>query len=137
MAESKAAGRVENLRPFKPGQSGNPSGRPKAVLSRALRAEIDKLDGAAPDAPTKAERIAEKVVTLALDGNLEAIRLIYDRVEGKPRQSVTLTIDRAEKVERALEQLQAEARARGDELSRDEALGLLAEYMPEASELIN
>jgi len=32
ITEGAVAGRVENLKPWKPGQSGNPSGRPKRRL---------------------------------------------------------------------------------------------------------
>lgn len=35
-ATGNKGGRVENLRPWKPGQSGNPSGRPKGI-ARAFR----------------------------------------------------------------------------------------------------
>ena len=76
-------GTPRNLRPFPKGRSGNPGGRPKGrSLTAILRAELD-----APVAPgsnvTKAEAIAEKLVSLALAGDLAAIREVLDRTEGK------------------------------------------------------
>jgi hypothetical protein len=39
--------RLANLKPFKPGQSGNPKGRPKSItLSEAYRRELAKPDPA-------------------------------------------------------------------------------------------
>ena len=76
-------GTRSNLRPFPKGRSGNPGGRPKGTsLTAALRAELDTP--VAPGSPvTKREAVAEKLVSLALAGNLAAIREVFDRIEGK------------------------------------------------------
>lgn len=57
---------------FKPGQSGNPSGRPKGVKDRrvALRELFD------PHAP----KLIEMAVGLALAGDTQALRICIDRV---------------------------------------------------------
>ena len=34
------AGRIQNLKPFKPGQSGNPGGRPKKDLASIIASEV-------------------------------------------------------------------------------------------------
>lgn len=126
---------LANLRPFRKGQSGNPAGRPKAVLSAALRKKLEEFDPRADGAQTNAERIAERVVALAVEGNLEAVKICLDRLEGRPRQSVTVTTGSRERVERAVGRLVEAAREGGDELSRAEALALLAEYDEEAAAL--
>lgn len=68
------------------GQSGNPKGRPKKgmALTEILRLFLAQpdLDGA-----TRAEMLTRKLWSLALEGNLDAIRYIYDRLDGKPTES--------------------------------------------------
>lgn len=80
-------------RPWKPGESGNPNGRPRLEDSlgtqlREVLAEVHEDSG-----KTKARLLAEKYVALGLDGNVMAITAIMDRMEGKPAQSVTLKGD--------------------------------------------
>ncbi len=84
---------LANLKPFKPGQSGNPAGRPKkALLSDALRRQ---LAIAAPGMPekTQAETIAAALIAEAIAGNVQAIREVGDRTEGKPAQAIALDLD--------------------------------------------
>lgn len=76
-------GNPPTLRPFPKGRSGNPGGRPKGTgLTALLRAELEE-----PSAPgsgiTQGEALAEKLVSLALAGDLAAIREVLDRTEGK------------------------------------------------------
>ena len=80
---------------WKPGQSGNPGGRPKDGLSLAslLRVELEKDGGGGK---TKGELIAEKWVELGLAGSPVAISAMADRIDGKAAQSLTLTGDSAE-----------------------------------------
>jgi hypothetical protein len=60
-------------RPFEPGQSGNPSGRPKGARNKTTLAVESLLDG-------EAETITRKAIELAKSGNLAAIRLCLDRI---------------------------------------------------------
>jgi hypothetical protein len=60
-------------RPFEPGQSGNPSGRPKGARNRATLAVEALLDD-------EAEALTRKVIELALAGNMSAIRLCFERL---------------------------------------------------------
>ena len=73
---------------FKPGESGNPEGRPKlTLLSEALREQLATvLPGV--DERTIAEHIARSLVREAIKGNVAAAKEIADRTEGKPKQSV-------------------------------------------------
>ena len=82
---AKAEKRIPpGLKPWKPGQSGNPSGRPKKdrALTAALEVELDKKVGR----KTKRQLVAAKVVSLALDGDMTAAKFLADRTEGLPVQ---------------------------------------------------
>ena len=63
-----------NLLPFKPGQSGNPNGRPKSSVTALLKAT--------PDVDKKI--IADKLTEIAKKGDLKAIDMFIDRTDGKP-----------------------------------------------------
>jgi len=67
--------------PFKPGESGNPAGRPKKgeALTEILRNVVDK------------ELLAQKLMEKVEDGDLNAIKYVYDRVDGKPKETVEQT----------------------------------------------
>jgi hypothetical protein len=58
---------------FKPGQSGNPGGRPKGALNKVTLAAQALLDG-------EAEALTRKVVELAKAGNPMALRLCLERL---------------------------------------------------------
>ena len=75
------------------GESGNPNGRPRA--NNGLTDALRKLGGAkAPgDKVARKERLADIVWHKALHGDLAAAKLIYDRTEGTPPQSVTVKGD--------------------------------------------
>lgn len=91
---------------FKPGQSGNPSGRPKSkLLSEAYRAKLGELVPGDKEGRTYAEMICDAMVKLAMKGKHLHASEIADRVEGKPRQAydVELSVndELAEIVEKA------------------------------------
>jgi hypothetical protein len=82
---------------FRPGQSGNPSGRPKyALLSRAYRNQLETICETDPEHRTYAEVIAEALAKQAVKGNIQAAAEIADRVEGRPRQAITVGREEAE-----------------------------------------
>ena len=73
-----------NLVPhFKPGQSGNPKGRPKNSVTALLKAK--------PDADKVA--IATKLTNLAKEGDLKAIDMFIDRTDGKVIQQTDHTFN--------------------------------------------
>jgi hypothetical protein len=75
---------------FPKGTTGNPSGRPKLTrLTDALREQITEQLPGAPER-TIAEAIARKLIKLALGGDIAAIREVFDRTEGKPKQAIDL-----------------------------------------------
>jgi Family of unknown function (DUF5681) len=82
--EKSKRGRVENLKPFQPGRSGNPSGRPKkAPISDALR-EVLRDEKAL-------RRFADAIFKQALKGNVAAFKEICERVEGRVANRVELS----------------------------------------------
>jgi hypothetical protein len=72
---------------FKPGQSGNPNGRPKTKpFLDALRAEIDEaIEG---DDKGALRMIARALINSALKGDNSAIAQIADRLDGKATQPI-------------------------------------------------
>ena len=64
---------------WKAGQSGNPSGRPRAILSDGLRRYLG-------DNPAEYEAILRTIVKKAIAGEYAFIALLFDRLEGRPVQ---------------------------------------------------
>jgi hypothetical protein len=68
-------------RPFQPGQSGNPGGKPKKL--EVLAASIREFD----------DELRDRLLKIARDDNdkeaREAIRLLWSYAHGLPRQVVT------------------------------------------------
>src|SRR5215470_3318038 len=72
---------------FKPGQSGNPGGRPRtAKLSEASRVKLASVIPGDPEGRTYAEGIADKLARLAMKGDIRAAQELADRAEGRPSQ---------------------------------------------------
>jgi hypothetical protein len=63
----------KQLRRFRPGQSGNPNGRPKGSRNATTLALESLLDG-------QAKALTQKAVDLALSGDLAALRICLDRI---------------------------------------------------------
>lgn len=64
---------------WQPGQSGNPAGRPPKgeALTDVLKSKINK------------EEIADKLIEIAMEkGDLAALKYIYDRVDGRPKETI-------------------------------------------------
>lgn len=89
---------TQNLKPFKPGQSGNPKGRPKGSLNwgtlftRALKYKVDAKDPRTQE--QRRMRLSEVTVLATIQaaakGNVKAMGLICDRTEGKVTQPMEL-----------------------------------------------
>ena len=96
---------IRNLTPYKPGQSGNPNGRPKGAkdgIVACLRRELKKR---APDkalkrleemglnlrGKTNAHVIAAILTTASTEGREKALRMVLEYTEPKPRQALELT----------------------------------------------
>lgn len=78
---------------FKPGQSGNPAGRPKGVtLSEEYRKLLATKCPFDKQGRTWAAIIAERVLAAAVKGNIPAAKEVEDRVNGKALQSIELNV---------------------------------------------
>ncbi|MEJ7618381.1 MAG: DUF5681 domain-containing protein [Pyrinomonadaceae bacterium] len=127
-----------NQHAFQKGRSGNPAGRPKSItLSEAYRRELAKVDPTDEHKRTFAEILAEQTVLKAKGGDISALKELADRTEGKARQTITLTTDRREQIEQAVDRMIERAAAEGQTLTREEAVTALAACVPEASGLIH
>jgi len=95
--------------PFKPGESGNPSGvqREKKFLAALERA-------IAQDTADRLREAAEKLLTYAAAGEPWAINMLADRLDGRPKQQIEATDEQGRSVAVAIiaydpAQLQAKA----------------------------
>ncbi len=79
---------------FKPGQSGNPKGRPKGksltkILKELLQKETTIEIEGEKRTITNAELLSLKLMKKAIKGDdLAAIKEVFDRIEGKAKQSL-------------------------------------------------
>lgn len=80
--------RVKNHTSFKKGQSGNPSGRPPAAWTMKGLI-IESLEEADETGEPYKKLIARKLRTLALKGDMIAIKEVNNRLDGMPQQDVT------------------------------------------------
>lgn len=76
---------MQRGRPFRPGESGNPKGRPKGARNRATLAAEALLEG-------EAEALTRKAVELALAGDVTALRLCMERLV-PPRKERPICLD--------------------------------------------
>lgn len=84
---------------FQPGQSGNPKGRPKKGYSirehlRGLMGEeitIPGKDGKPDTIMPKGALLSTKLFQLAASGDLAAIKMCLDNVDGPPVQKIEQT----------------------------------------------
>lgn len=99
--EKKTGGKQDKKKPkqekernpdgtFPKGKSGNPNGRPReksltTLLKEALK-QIEKATGEQYDV-LLVKRLLEKAIS---KGDMKAIQMIWERLEGKPKQSIEL-----------------------------------------------
>ena len=78
--------------PFPKGRSGNPQGRPKKgeTLTDLLREKIE-APKTAKAKQTRKELIIEKLIALAEAGDLSALKYLFDRLDGRPTETVEMT----------------------------------------------
>ena len=70
---------------FVKGSSGNPGGRPSKTLTALLKDRINEGESF-----NKADLIINKAIELAIEGDIQAIKWIFDRVDGR---SIPMRID--------------------------------------------
>jgi len=74
---------------FKPGQSGNPKGRPPKLPK--LDELLADIMGEEKDGQTATEAILKRIRLQATQGNLKAAEMLLERAYGKPKQPVELS----------------------------------------------
>ena len=77
MANQNPNPKLENLRPWKPGQSGNPKGRPP---EKPMKAALEAAAEADPDLVADLVRVG---ITQAKGGDFRYWKEIWDRFDGK------------------------------------------------------
>jgi hypothetical protein len=96
-----------NLKPFEPGKSGNPKGRPTGaktgLRARLLRALDDKADADILEKLKEkginlkdndyAEVIAHVLIRQAVKGNIQSIRTLLENTESPMPKEINLTGD--------------------------------------------
>lgn len=87
--------------PFKPGETGNPAGRPKGIpntrtrMLRWLELEMDEVNPATgkKERATILEKMDAAIIKKALKGDLSAYKEVIDRLEGQSQQNVSAKIE--------------------------------------------
>ena len=77
--DAENTARIQRGRPFEPGKSGNPQGRPKGARNRATIIAEALLDG-------EAEAITRKLLDKAMEGDTTALRLCLERLLAPRRE---------------------------------------------------
>lgn len=126
-----------NLRLFQAGQpSANPAGRPRQVATKLLRDMAAASSEGGAEGETRLRRIIDELLFKAEGGDLEAIKVVLDRLEGRPRQSVSLDMNERERYEQMVEQFIEGEAAEGRECSREQAIAALSLFKPELAEML-
>lgn len=77
---------------FKAGVSGNPNGRPKKeyCLTDILKEQGNQEDVELKTGGkiTRKQAIAKKLWAMAMDGDIVAMKYVYDRIDGRPLQQI-------------------------------------------------
>ncbi len=85
-ASEQTASRPKRKAPrtaFKPGQSGNPGGRPLGTITALLRKKLDT------------DKFVDALLDMAYAKDLGAMREVYRRMEGEPLQRILLVREQA------------------------------------------
>jgi hypothetical protein len=71
-----------------PGGTANPNGRPKKGCSIS-----ETVREAFGETPERKKELVEKIIAMALQGDIAAIRLIWNYMDGMPKQSLEGVFD--------------------------------------------
>ena len=76
---------------WKPGQSGNPNGRPPKAwtMSSLIEEALEEVE--AQSGKSFKSLVAKRLAHMAVGGDIQAIKEINDRIDGRPQQKTDLT----------------------------------------------
>jgi|GEM_PF-2527566 len=77
---------------FQKGESGNPDGRPRGASLQAAIRRLAEMSLPRNASRSYVEAVAEKLWKKALTGDIRAIRIVLERIDGKVSQPVDLTM---------------------------------------------
>ena len=79
---------LATLKPFKKGVSGNPAGRPigSCSLTTLLKEHLQQIDKKGKRRYD--ELLIQAITKKALKGDMRAVELIFDRTEGKAKETI-------------------------------------------------
>lgn len=98
---------------FKPGQSGNPKGRPSKGYS--ISDMMKEMIGNNPEAKKK---LGEVIMSKALEGDMVAIKTLWQYMDGMPKQTIDANIEQKEFNDEQVKRI-AERITRGTKISGD------------------
>lgn len=77
---------------YVPGRSGNPKGRPPAseIAADWIRRYAEQPHPGDPEARTRGQLVALAVYQAAIEGDVRAAKLVLDRIEPVPTNSITI-----------------------------------------------
>src|SRR5215467_3695508 len=82
---------LANLKPYKPGQSGNPKGRPKSLFSRAARKHLRQ---SIAEFVTQLDAVIDAQIQQAIQKRCtQAATFLRDTVDGKPGSGDSTTMN--------------------------------------------
>jgi hypothetical protein len=73
---------------FQPGQSGNPAGKAPSQKSFAAMLKLAIHEAGSQPGTNKLRDVADALVSKAIDGDIQAIKEIADRLDGKVPQGI-------------------------------------------------
>jgi hypothetical protein len=76
---------------FQAGVSANPGGRPRDPITQEMRRLLAEECPLRKDGSTWAQAIAQVVLSKALRGDIRYVEVVFDRVEGKAHQAISLS----------------------------------------------
>ena len=84
---------------FKPGESGNPSGRPQGAKNRStvlkkwldVASKVENVETGKEEPGTVEDKIAVAVIKKAMNGDVYAFNAIMDSVYGKATQTLDIS----------------------------------------------
>lgn len=102
----------QNLKPFKPGESGNPKGKPKGarswkhVIKELCSLEYDtppKIKAHFPEGKYSAKEIAVMAMMVkAWKGDVQAVKWLSETEDGKPNQAIEANVTTQSKLPEGL-----------------------------------